>query len=67
METVKNKSETNEELIIKEINETKDTLITVDRLDKGQFKHYSNLDFLLKIYQTSCKFQFFSLQSICLN
>jgi len=34
METVKDKSETNKKLIIKEINQTKDTLITVDRLEK---------------------------------
>jgi len=34
LESVKNKSETNEKLIVEGINETKDVLITVERLDK---------------------------------
>ena len=53
METVKDKSDTNKKLIIKEINQTRDTLITVDRLEKVQFKHYCpQSSFTLQIQST---------------
>ena len=37
MESVKNKSNTNEKLIVAEIDETKGALVTLDRLDKMSY------------------------------